>query len=684
MKTYTFKGCTTNSLGSYLKALGLFDILSEKYSDTRAYWENDEFNIILPLESEDDITNFFIQEYEPLPIVSPWNNGGGFVINKSKSELDNLLKLDEPRLETYKNVIKQTQEIMRKLGIEKIDPKKNKLDIVRECRNCLPVDAIKWIDTALITWNDKLFTTKILSNGGNEGNFDYSNAYMGNINNIFTNLHKRKEYVIKLLNNSIFNAHTDDLIKMKVGKFIPGRAGGYNEGFGFENKDFRANPWDFVFLIQGLLFFATGLGKKSQNNTAFVRSPFTVESSIHIYVDEKTVYEIWAPLWKNPAYLDEIKKMFENGRVEIGNSPVSKGIEFIQAIKSYGIDRGINKFARFVLLKTRGLAGYVAAFNGSYDTDYLDGIETIKEINPLLNRIDRYIYQMDNRPKLLVERRLNIDRTLFDMLTHGTSIGIEKLFVSIGKMERYLSRIHHDEGSIPLISGLSVEWLHMNKKPSNEFVIAAAISSICQIRKYLEPISIDKNKKWNWNDSMNYYSWNGSTIYAKISNVLYRMFIKNEDRFPLRSKIKIKPEYATLLIDGKIDADTLENLIYGLMWINWGECKDDEIIINQAINELIYSEYATIKLLYIDNKIKINDEDIELKGDSRIIGILKGNNVENAYMTAFNKIRSRNINIIFQDLFSGLDGIKLAAALLIPVYYKKLENLVLKNIKESV
>ncbi len=138
MKTYTFKGCTTNSLGSYLKALGLFDILSKKYSDTRGYWENDEFNIILPLESEEDIMNFFIEEYEPLPVVSPWNNGGGFV--NPKPELNNLLKLDEPRLETYKNVIRQTQEIMHRLGIKKIDPKKNKLDKGMQklpaCRDC--------------------------------------------------------------------------------------------------------------------------------------------------------------------------------------------------------------------------------------------------------------------------------------------------------------------------------------------------------------------------------------------------------------------------------------------------------------------------------------------------------------------------------------------------------------------
>jgi|AADL01.1.fsa_nt_gi CRISPR-associated protein Csx17 len=682
MKTYTFKGCTTNSLGSYLKALGLFDILSKKYSDTRGYWENDEFNIILPLESEEDIMNFFIEEYEPLPVVSPWNNGGGFV--NPKPELNNLLKLDEPRLETYKNVIRQTQEIMHRLGIKKIDPKKNKLDIVRECRNYLPAETVKWIDTALITWNDDLFITKILTNGGNEGNFDYSNAYMDNINNIFTNLHKRKEYITGLLKNSIFNTYTDELIKMKVGKFIPGRAGGYNEGFGFENKDFRANPWDFVFLIHGLLFFATGLGKKSQFNSAFVRSPFTVEASIHVDMGNERVYEIWAPLWKNPAYLDEIKKMFENGRVEIGNSPVSKGIEFIQAIKSYGVDRGINKFARFVLLNTRGQAGYVAASNGSYDTNYLEGIETIKEINPLLSRIDRYIYGADNPPKSLLELRSNIDSALFDMLIHGISIGIEKLFISIGKMERYLSRISHNNESIPLIRGLSLKWLDMGRNPSKEFVIAGAISSIDQIRKYLEPVSIDKNKKWSWNDSVNDYSWNGSTIYAKISSVLYRMFLKNEDDFPLRSKIKIKPEYATLLIDGKIDADTLENLIYGLMWINWEGYAYDKKIIDQAIDGRIYSEYATIKLLYIDNKIKVNDENIELKGDSRIIGILKGNNVENAYMTAFNKIRSRNINIIYQDLFSGLNGIKLAAALLIPVCYMKLENLVLKNIKESV
>lgn len=687
MTKYTLNGCDPKVFGSYLKALGLFEILAKQYNDVKAYWENDSFNILLPLESKEEIINFFMEKYKPLPIVSPWNKGGGFI--NSKKELTDLLGLKDPRLKTYQNVIRKAQYIMSQLGITGITHK-NKVTIVKACRNYLPPDTIKWIDAALVIGNENLFVTKIMTNGGNEGNFDYSNAYMKYIYYIFNNIKKNNNKIEELLKNSIFGTYTDKLIEMKVGKFIPGRAGGFNEGFGFENKEFNANPWDYIFLIHGLLFFSTGLGKRTMSNKYFIRSPFTVESSVSIDTENKnSVYEIWAPLWKNPAYLSEIKKMFENGRVEISNSPVTKGIEFMEAIKNYGVDRGIEQFVRYVLLNTRGRSGYVAAPAGAYQTGYMPDINIVKEINPLLNRLDSYIYRLERPPKSLLVLKLNIDNALSNMLTHGISVGIEKLLVSIGKMEMYLSKIQHNDilANPPVIDGLSPDWLNLNKEPSNEYIIASAISSIYGIRNYLEPLM-----KMKWNDSVNDYSWNGSNIYARISNVVYRMFIKNMDKYsPLSSRLIINPEYATLVIDGDLGGDKLENLLYGLMWIKWNKNKQEDDtktrkkydVEKSKIDKPLYLEYATIKLLYVGNKININEEDIEVKGNAKLIGMLKGNNIKDAYGVAYNTIRSKNIDIIHQDLFNELEGTRLAASLLIPAKYKSLESLIMKNIKES-
>ena len=686
MMEFLFEGCNNTNFGSYLKGLGIFRIFGKKYDNVKAYWKNDALYIYLPFNSYDEIINFFLNEYEPTPIVSPWNMGSGF--NSDKKELNNLKNYDKndtnyPRLKNYIDVIIKTENIVKTITKNKKGTQADKKsEIVRICRNLLPEKTVKWIDAALILDNnDEINYTKILTTGGNEGNLDYSITYMSDIYKVFKSKNSKN-----LLKNSLFNCFTDQLIESKVGKFIPGRAGGFNEGFGFENKDFNANPWDFIFLIEGTLFFSTGIGKKSISNSMFIRSPFTVESSVDIE-SKKHIYEIWTPLWKNPAYLYEIEKMFENGRVEISNSPVTKGTEFIQAIKNYGVDRGIYKFTRYKLLNTRGNSGYVATPVDSYNVNYVKNVDIIKEINTLLLKLDNYIYNINNTiPESLLKLRRKVDDSLFYILKHDISIGIEELFYNIGKMEKYLASIKHN--NVPLISGLSPDWINLNSSPSNEYIIASAISSIYYIRKYIEPVIYNDKTLIKWDDAMNYYSFNGSNIYKKLANVLYRGYIENEKTLsknnPFKSRIKIDPEYATILINGDINEDKLEHLLYGFMWINWNKNQNFLTLKNAEQPIMIYTEYATIKLLYLNCRMRIGNDNILMKGNTKIIGMLKANNIEGAYKIAYNTIKSKNIDIIRQSCFNNILGERLAASLILPVEYQKLKNLVLQNYKKEV
>ena len=691
MNDFSFEGCNNTNFGSYLKGLGIFRILGKKYDEVKAYWRDNILHLFLPFDSNDEITDFFLDKYEPTPIVSPWNNGSGF--KNPKRELNNLKNYDKndahyPRLKNYINVIMKTESLVKSREINKnLTDKEKKSEIVRLCRNSLPEETVKWIDAALILDNDGVSKfTQILTTGGNEGNLDYSITYMADIYEVF-----KSKNSANLLKNSLFNCFTDQLIQTKVGKFIPGKAGGFNEGFGFENKDFNANPWDFIFLMEGALFFSTGLGKKSISSGSFIRSPFTVQSSVDIQ-SKKRGYEIWTPLWKNPAYLYEVEKMFENGRVEIGNSPVARGVEFIQAIKNYGVDRGIYKFTRYRLLNTRGNAGYVATPVDSYNVNYVKKVDTIKEINTLLFRLDSYIYNTSNIPDSFFRLKRKIDDSLFYILKHDISIGIEELFYNIGKMEKYLATIKHDR--VPLISGLSPDWLNLNSNPSNEFVIAAAISSIYRIRKYIEPVIYKNQTMMKWDDAMNYFSFHGSNIYRKLANVLYRGYIEDEktsEKYnPFNSRIKIEPEYSTLLINGDINEDKLEHLLYSFMWIDWNKNKDFSMQVPVQDN-IIYTEYATVKLLYLNSKIRplyhnggIGDDGILIKGNPEIIGMLEANNIKDAYKIAYNTIKSKNIDIIRQHHFSNIPGERLAASLILPVRYQKLEKLILQNYKKEV
>ena len=71
-------GCTPEPLMNYLKALGVLRIVSEQVDPTaRGCWRNGVFELRCQL-SESELLNFFVAQYAPTPIVSPWNGDGGF------------------------------------------------------------------------------------------------------------------------------------------------------------------------------------------------------------------------------------------------------------------------------------------------------------------------------------------------------------------------------------------------------------------------------------------------------------------------------------------------------------------------------------------------------------------------------------------------------------------------------
>ena len=78
MTTLDLDGCTPAPLGSYLKALGVLRLVAEQV-DRAAHglWRDDRFALATTLD-EDALVDFFLDEYQPSPVVSPWNSDGGF------------------------------------------------------------------------------------------------------------------------------------------------------------------------------------------------------------------------------------------------------------------------------------------------------------------------------------------------------------------------------------------------------------------------------------------------------------------------------------------------------------------------------------------------------------------------------------------------------------------------------
>jgi hypothetical protein len=79
-------GCAPVPLGSYLKALGIFRLLAEQADHTaRGFWRDERF-VIQTFLGETELTAFFVDNYQPSPIISPWNRGSGFYFQERKSK----------------------------------------------------------------------------------------------------------------------------------------------------------------------------------------------------------------------------------------------------------------------------------------------------------------------------------------------------------------------------------------------------------------------------------------------------------------------------------------------------------------------------------------------------------------------------------------------------------------------
>lgn len=77
MHRLALAGCTATPLGSYLKALSVLRLVAEQTdSEARGFWEGDLFMLESKLTA-DDLATFFLFEYEPTPIVAPWNVSAG-------------------------------------------------------------------------------------------------------------------------------------------------------------------------------------------------------------------------------------------------------------------------------------------------------------------------------------------------------------------------------------------------------------------------------------------------------------------------------------------------------------------------------------------------------------------------------------------------------------------------------
>ena len=81
MILHRLNGCSPTPLAHYLKALGILRLVTEQADpEARGWWEGEHFLFASNLD-EDGLVAFFLNNYAPTSLASPWNKGSGFYYN---------------------------------------------------------------------------------------------------------------------------------------------------------------------------------------------------------------------------------------------------------------------------------------------------------------------------------------------------------------------------------------------------------------------------------------------------------------------------------------------------------------------------------------------------------------------------------------------------------------------------
>ena len=503
----TLSGCGTRPISKYLKALGILKTFS-RGTDNKitGKWENDEFVVSA---SRDALVNFFLNNYEPSPILAPWNGRSGFFgKTTARKTLAKITNSSDQRLDSCRDTIQKIEAILSDLGIrEKTSSDNEKQNLLSSCRSKLSDEAVAVMDSLIIMLSDRMSFPPIFGSGGNDGSMDFGNNFMQRVVQVFGLGSKNEaELSPRWLENSLFGNVIPELTKAKIGQFDPGNAGGANATTGFDSEAW-INPWDYILMMEGAILFAGAATKRlATSRSDGLAFPFCVRQSGSGFgtgslSDEGSSVsrgEMWMPIWETPTTLLEIEHLFSEGRAEVNGRPASNGVDFTRAVVSLGVDRGITEFQRYGFLVRNGLAYFATPLDRVRVKRNPDA-DLIAEIDPWLSRFRRKAKQENPSPPSSMTRALRrIENGIIRFCKSPEPANAQVLFIALGEGEKALNTSVKwaEENFLKPLGGLSARWIKLSDDGTPEFRLAASLGSMISrfgnewmpLRSHLEPV----------------------------------------------------------------------------------------------------------------------------------------------------------------------------------------------------
>jgi CRISPR-associated protein Csx17 len=705
MKEIVLDGCTATPLAGYLKALGVLRLLSAKYPETRGAWRGDRFVLATSLDC-DRIEDFFLHEYEPTPIMAPWNGGSGFYEKDNKDALLQILHSEDRRLTNYSASLAIAESVLDGYDRSASPKDDQKVRLLTAIRSQLPDDALGWFDASVLLTSESPQYPPLLGTGGNDGRLDFTNNFMQRVLDALSLRDGVSEQMaVDWLRTSLFAKAAPGLVRSAIGQFSPGQAGGPNAESGFEG-DAVINPWDFVLMIEGALLFAAAAVRRNADDPSGVLSyPFTVRAvcagagNLGEGDAGGARGELWMPLWTQPASHVEVRAMMTEGRVAFGRKPARDALDFVRAVHHLAVYRGIGSFQRFGLLMRSGKA-YLATPLARVDVASTPTPSWIDELdaNDWLQRFRRFGSDENTANRFKVLRKRLEDRLFALGGKIQSASEAQELLVLLGKVQAALGMSSKAREAVRPLPRLSKRWVTAADDDTSAFRIAKALAGLrgvdsepLPLRAQLFQVS-PRLDAWLGSEvserSRLYENLRGSLI--ETLPVLLQRRLMLSERFGMADKPLDGPAGATLddvaafLRDDSMDA-RISDLLPGLAL-----CDVPQDVDRGAGDGVVPAAFALMKLVLTPDRtlraLAVLPEGQRLPvPNSMLARLVAGNHGNGAVISAWRSLRASGLtHALSPEALPTLAGIhpkRAAAALLIPLRFGATAALVRETLK---
>jgi CRISPR-associated protein Csx17 len=693
--TIALHGLQPQPLASYLAALGVLRLVATQVRPRVRGWF-DRTGFRLDGIGEDELVDFLCDRYQPSPILTPWNGASGFFpsdkAGPAVEALAALLPARDVRFDCLRRTFGLMKERVSDLGLTEVPKKDVKARFIEALRAEVPDEAVAWIDAVAVIDGDSARMMPLLGTGGNDGVLDFSSLFLRSlVEALLGDRIRRRE----LLVSRLFARPTLSLMKAPAGQFDPGNAGGFNTGPGFAHST-PTNPWTSVLLIEGTLVWAGTTSTRQRglgSSYRFAASPFTVRHTAIAHGSASSTEnssknargEIWAPIWRRPATFSEVCRFIAEGRLDVRGRHravrrANDSLGAVDAIASLGVDRGVDEFVRYALVKRLGKA-FLALPAGRVEVRYRREVDLLEQLDVELDRLDRFLARFPGKgpPALLEGKRRAIDEARFEVALRGGHDAMCTLVRAIGALELVLSR--RDPGKEPALGqplgGLSPAWIAACGD-STEVRLAAAIASlsatgaVLPMRAYLSPL--DPRNVLRYAPAARAIAYVGVDVYDRLGSVLARRLL---DARRTSGDVQANPTWGAVtaelddvarLIAGEVDERALEELLFGFSWVRHAPSERDRRT-GDAGAPPIPTDYALLRLLFLATRLETPDGRRVVVPDSSIVPLLRGGRVADALEVARRQLVSCGLRprTVAASSDGAPHGRRLAAALLVPV-----------------